>query len=178
MEQNKKNLSPELQELLEKAFPAYNGETVNVELIASLAKSAKEENYKSAMEYASQFDSDTATSADWYRLDWALSVPGVAEEFPELAMELQMYYTLQIPHKDFVEVVANIILCATNIANDTVNAEDTIKCFEPALKQYLPEELSFAVKCLLEKEMCNQCRAKGLPVDQEIMDRYFYRLEA
>ena len=169
------NLSPELQELLEKAFPAYNGESavVNHELLESLARSAEEENYKSAMEFASQFDSVEATPADWARLDWALSVPGVSEEFPELAMELQMYYTLQISHKDFVEVVANIILCSTNIANDTVNAEDTIKCFKPVFEKYLPEELSFAVTCLLEKEMCNQCNAKGLPVDKELMERYF-----
>jgi hypothetical protein len=146
---------------------------VNSELLESLARSAEEENYKSAMEFASQFDSVEATPADWAKLDWALAVPGVAEQFPELAMELQMYYTLQISHKDFVEVVANIILCSTNIANDTANAEDTIKCFEPAFKQHLPEELSFAVKCLLEKEMCNQCRAKGLPVDKELMERYF-----
>ena len=171
------NLSPELQELLEKAFPAYNGESavVNHELLESLTRSAEEENYKSAMEFASQFDSVEATPADWTKLDWALSVPRVADQFPELAMELQMYYTLQISHKDFVEVVANIILCSTNIANDTVNAENTIKCFKPVFEKFLPEELSFAVTCLLEKEMCNQCNAKGLPVDKELMERYFYK---
>lgn len=173
MEQNKKNLSPELQELLEKALPAYNGETANVELINSLTKSAEEENYKSAMEFASQFDSIEATPVDWYRLDWALSVPGVADQFPELAMELQMYYTLQIPHKDFMEVIAQVILCTVSIVTDTTGAEDTIPVFHEALKQYLPVELSSAVKCLLEKEMCNQCRVKGLPVDKELMEKYF-----
>jgi hypothetical protein len=154
------NLSPELQELLEKAFPAYNGDpaVVNSELLESLARSAHKENYKSAMEFCSQFNEVEASKEDFARLDWALSVPAlsedypaVAEEFPELVSLLNLYNTVQIHRNDFLETIAQVILCTKAIVESPAFADNTIFSFKSALYHHLPSDLALDVVDLLSK---------------------------
>lgn len=154
------NLSPELQELLEGAFPAYNGDpaVVNPELLESLTRSAQRENYKSAMEFCSQFNEVEASKEDFTRLDWALSVPAlsedypaVAEEFPELVSLLNLYNTVQIHRNDFLETIAQVILCTKAIVENPASADDTIFSFKSALYHHLPSGLALDVVDLLSK---------------------------
>jgi hypothetical protein len=154
------NLSPEIQDLLEGAFPAYNGDpaVVNPELLESLTRSAQRENYKSAMEFCSQFNEVEASKEDFTRLDWALSVPAlsedypaVAEEFPELVSLLNLYNTVQIHRNDFLETIAQVILCTKAIVESPAFADDTIFSFKSALYHHLPSDLALDVVDLLSK---------------------------
>lgn len=185
MEHIKDTLSPELQEILDKVFPAYEQGGIRKETMDNMLQHAQIDSYKSAVEFASQFDSTLATRQDWFRLDWALSIPALSEEhpavaelFPELVTELQLYHTLMISHKDMGAVVEKIISWSVSIAKNPENAESVVSTVEESLSKTLGEELAFGIKCLLEKEMCRQCRAAGLPVDKELMERYFCTFQA
>lgn len=180
MRMSELNTTKSFQERLEEVFPTFKG--TEEEMINSAIEASREQDLCDAYDYADNFDPSIATEYDWQKLDWAFSVPGFVELYPELAFQTQAWledhYTLKISHRDFVELINKIIICATNVANDTKNAETTIPLFKESFEKLLPEELSLAVTCLLEKEMCNQCSAKGLPVDKEIMEKYFYTLQA
>lgn len=159
-------LSTNLQEVVNKVLPPYTGNITDA--IDSIMTDVEKQAYKEAIEYASQFDSTNATREEWMRLDWALTVPGVAEQFPELNMELQMYFTLQTTEKDFLEVVANVILATSNIVRDVVNSENTIDCFRSTFQYYLPGHIAVEVEKLLTQEAINQCDRELLPVDNSL----------
>lgn len=153
-------LCPELQECLDKTFPAYNGDptVVNPELYEKLYNSAVKENYRLAMEFATQFDESEATDEDYAKLARVLSVlalsedyPAVADEFPELVMLLHMHNTIQIERNDFFEVIAQVMLCSAELANDPTNADNTIECFKSAFYHHLPSDLAIGVIDLFKK---------------------------
>lgn len=158
--------STNLQEVVDKVLPPYTGNLKDA--LDSLMSDVEKQAYQEAVEYASQFDSTNATREEWMRLDWALAVPGVAEQFPELNMELQMYFTLQITEKDFLEVIANVILATSNIVRDVVNSENTIDCFRSTFQYYLPGHIAVEVEKLLTQEAINQCDRELLPVDNSL----------
>lgn len=159
-------MSTNLQEVVDKVLPPYTGNMQDA--LNSIMSDVEKQAYQDAMEYVSQFNSLDASRDEWMCLDWALSVPGIADQFPELNMELQMYFTLQITEKDFLEVVASVILATSNVVRDVVNSENIIDCFRSTFQYYLPGHIAREVEKLLTQEAINQCDRELLPVDNSL----------
>ena len=171
----KTQVSKELQELLDKVFPPYTGPLE--EMLGAAIRASQEARLIEAYEYANNFNPRTATEAEWQKLDWAFSVPGFTDMYPELAFQTQMWledhYSIVISIKDFETILDYVITAVSFISNDTKNADTTVKVIKPVFKNYLRKDVADRVGDLLTEAMVKQCVSKGIPVDSKLCKKYF-----
>ena len=162
----KDTMSNELQELLDKVFPPYTGDLKGA--IIAVVTTVEEDNYHKAANFCTNFRpcSPDTSEADWAHLDWALSVPGVAENFPELVDALQQHYTFHISKKDFVNMIDSIIVTTSAMVRDVYVADKTAGVCLAGLSKYLPKQMVELIEHYLVKEGLRQCDRECLPVDR------------
>lgn len=164
---NKKNtMSKELQELLDQVFPPYTGDLKGA--VVAIIATVKEENYRNAVDFCTTFRpcSPDTSEADWARLDWALSVPGVAESFPELVDAIQQHYTFHISKEDFVNMIDSIIVTTSAMVRNVYVADKTARLCLAGLSKYLPKQMVELIEHYLVKEGIRQCDRECLPVNR------------
>lgn len=77
------------QERLDEVLPTFKG--TKEEMINAAIEASREQDLCDAYDYADNFDPSIATACDWQKLDWAFSVPGFVELYPELAFQTQAW---------------------------------------------------------------------------------------
>ena len=98
---NKNNTTVEnLQEIVDKVFPPYTGDLKDA--LVSVVTTVEDENYLRAVDLCNNFQpcNPNTTSEQWMELDWALTVPGVAESFPELVSALEAHFSITLSYRD------------------------------------------------------------------------------
>lgn len=162
----KDTMSKELQELLDKVFPPYTGDLKGA--VIAVVTTVEDENYLRAVDFCINFRpcSPETSEADWAHLDWALSVPGVAESFPELVDALQQHYTFHISKRDFVNMIDSIIVTTSAMVRNVYTADKTAGLCLAGLSEYLPKQMLELIEHYLVKEGIRQCDRERLPVDR------------
>ena len=98
---NKNNTTVEnLQEIVDKVFPPYTGDLKDA--LVSVVTTVEDENYLRAVDLCINFQpcNPNTNLEQWMELDWALSVPGVAESFPELVSALEAHFSITLSYRD------------------------------------------------------------------------------
>lgn len=131
-------MSKELKELLDEVFPPYyKGDLSSA--VAEVVEVVKDKDYWDAMKIADSFNPNTShTSADWYNLDWALSVPGVANVYPHLLPVVKAHFQITLRFTDIAFMVEAAMIEAYQMRPEDVEAH-----LESYMDQFgnLPDEL-------------------------------------
>lgn len=140
------NTTKSFQERLEEVFPTFKG--TEEEMINAAIEASREQNLCDAYDYADNFDPSIATAYDWQKLDWAFSVPGFIETYPELAFQVQHWleehYSITKSYQDLAFMLEAAIKsgCALNKSN----VEESIDAFWNQFGHTLPEEFRMFVE--------------------------------
>ena len=93
-----------------------------------------------AFDVASGFDVNAPHSEeDWMRLDWAMTVPGVREEFPKLLEALEKHFSITLSYNDLGNFVCSAIHAALrSVRKASINELDE---FTNYYKEFIPEQV-------------------------------------
>lgn len=159
---NNKSCVVQLQELADKVFPAYNRDSV-------------EAQFNKAVDVCLNFQpcNPNTTSDQWIELDWALTVPGVAEEFPELVDAIKQHFSITMSYNDLSEVIRDAMRTAIAVYQDFSCAESQKDLFN----QYsnLPEEVCYAVNTEIDQITAERIRVLKDLLDNIDNDEYWDR---
>jgi hypothetical protein len=73
------------------------------------------------------------------RLDWAMTIPGVAEEFPELHEALEKHFSITLSYNDLGNFVCGAILAALrSVRKASINELDV---FTNYYREFIPEQV-------------------------------------
>lgn len=129
------NLPKELQEFLDEVLPPYNGEL----RVSEVVEVIKDKDYWDAMKIAASFNPAIShTTAEWYNIDWALSVPGVAQQYPELIPVVKAHFSITLRFTDIAFMIEAAMIEAYQMDPRDVEAH-----LETYMDQFgnLPDEL-------------------------------------
>ena len=90
----------ELQELVDKILPAYKGDMKDA--LNGVVMASEEAQFNMAVDVCLNFQpcNPNTTLDQWIELDWALTIPGVAESFPELVDALKAHFSITLSYID------------------------------------------------------------------------------
>lgn len=99
-----------------------------------------EQQLSKAFDVASGFDVNAPHSEqDWMTLDWAMTIPGVAEEFPELLEALKEHFSITLSYNDLGNFVCSAIHAALrSVRKASINELDE---FTNYYGEFIPEQV-------------------------------------
>lgn len=151
------NISKELKEFLDEVLPPYKGDLRDA--IAEIVEVVKDKDYYDALKIVSTFNPNIShTTAEWYNIDWALSVPGIAQMYPELVPVVKAHFSITLNFNEIALMIEAAMIEAYNM--DPCDVESY---FESYMDQFgdLPDELaetiqvcfnSFAMRIIIPSE--------------------------
>lgn len=98
-----------------------------------------------AFDVASGFDVNAPHSEeDWMRLDWAMTIPGIRVEFPELCEALEKHYSITLSYNDLGNFVVSAIHAALrSVKKASINELDV---FTNYYGEFIPSEVLIPIE--------------------------------
>ena len=108
-----------------------------------------EQQLSKAFDVASGFDVNAPHSEqDWMTLDWAMTIPGVAEEFPELLEALKEHFSITLSYNDLGNFVCSAIHAALrSVRKASINELDE---FTNYYGEFIPEQVLTPIEDCVE----------------------------
>lgn len=136
----------DLQEIIGMVFPPHTGNLEDA--VVEVFEAAAEQDLSDAYDYANNFDPAIATEYCWQKLDWAFSVPGFIETYPELAFQVQHWleehYSITKSYQDLAFMLEAAIESGRTLNKS--NVEEGINTFWNQFGHTLPEEFRVFVE--------------------------------
>lgn len=131
-------IAVQLQELAGKVIPTYEGDMK--EALGSVVKASAETQFNRAVDVCLNFQpcNPNTTSEQWIELDWALTIPGVAEEFPELVSALEAHFSITLSYRDLIFMLEAAMEAGRTM--DPPLVEESIATYWNQFGHVLPED--------------------------------------